>query len=335
MERYALVVSATLRQLGLRVVFHTREVNEAVAASIGVEVRNVTINRFPRKLRDFRFFRQINRSIGQAVGRQIALSRVRAKDVMVCGGTHLGYLHHARKVVGPFDLLQIWMEREAYRYARVVVSHSDLCRRDLEHWYRVPGQKITTLYPPVDSQLTPARDAAERVASRRKLALPLDKVVMLFPSTGHRRKGLNPICHALEALPDKVVLAVAGKPPSGRNWPFVRYLGYIENMAVAYHAADYTVLGSYYEPFGLVGPESLLCGTRLVFDENIGCLSAVKPEFVFTFSVWDIETIRRAVSAAVALAQLGDHHLSQPAEALRYDASPLAHTQALLEVLGL
>ena len=36
-------------------------------------------------------------------------------------------------------------------------------------------------------------------------------------------------------------------------------------MSELYNAVDFTILASYYEAFGLVGVESILCGTKIIF----------------------------------------------------------------------
>ena len=328
-------LAGTLVQLGHRVVFHAHKTDAALAEALGVELRISHVSRFPRKLQDFRFFRQVDRAGTQAEGLQIALARVRARDGVICGGTHRGYMIRARKLTGPFDWLQIWMETQAYSHARVVVSHSNLCTEELVRLYRVPDAKIVTVYPPVDGRFSPVREPSQRIECRRRLGLPLDRVVLLFPSMGHSRKGLQPLCQALSGFSDRVVVAVAGRPPSQTKWPFLHYLGYLNDMVEAYQAADFTILGSYYEPFGLVGPESIMCGTRLVFEENIGCLAAIKSEYVLTFSVWDAESIRRAVARAIELARQGHHHFTDPLAALRYNPSVAEHAKALVqEVTG-
>ncbi|HYG33546.1 MAG TPA: glycosyltransferase [Clostridia bacterium] len=330
MERYAITLADSLVKLGCRVVFHAHKTDRELAQSLGVETALLKVPKFPRKLRDFRYFRQVDRRLSETEGPQIALSRVRVRDMVICGGTHRGYLARARKWSGPLDWLQIWMETEAYRSARTVVSHSDLCTEELTNLYSISPGKIVTLYPPVDERFLPKSDPQLRAESRRQLGLPIDKPLFLFPSMGHSRKGLKPICEALKGLSEPFLLAVAGKPAGNLKHPFVHSLGYIEDMAVAYRAADFTILGSYYEPFGLVGPESILCGTRLVFEQDIGCLAAIKPEFALTFSVWDRESIRQAVSQAIALAQRGEHRISHPLEALRFNPSAEAHARVLL-----
>ena len=54
-------------------------------------------------------------------------------------------------------------------------------------------------------------------------------------------------------------------------------------MAALYSQADFSILASTYEPFGLVPVESLCMGVPVVISENLGCKgyisNAVKEEF--------------------------------------------------------
>lgn len=332
MERYAILLAATFKSLGHSVIVHARNCDPALAQETGAALEPIKSCRFPRKLCDYFYFRKVDRLAPPAHGVQLALSRVRARDLCICGGTHLGYLRRGRKLVGPFDKLQVWMEREAYRSARVVVSHSDRCTEELLSLYGLPENKVVTLYPPVDDKFSPAPDARETLACRDRLGLPRDKCIFLFPSMGHRNKGLFSICKALENCASELVLAVAGKPPARNRWGFVRYLGYVNDMALAYRAADFTILGSTYEAFGLVGPESILCGTRLIFEKNIGCLPVIKPEYVLTFSVKEPSEIRAAVASAINMARNGQHRIETPSEALLYNPGAAEHARSLLQV---
>jgi glycosyltransferase involved in cell wall biosynthesis len=331
-ERYAIALATALRQLDFSVAFHALGGDRALAESLGIDLRLIQVPRIPRKLESFRFFRQVEKVRHQVQGLQITLSRARVRDVLISGGTHLGYLARARKWTGPFDLLQIWMERQAYREPRLIVAHSDLLATDLTTKYHVPDRQLRTFYAPVDERFHAPGNPLPRQELRRRFGWPDNRVVFLFPSRGHGRKGLQVIGQALSYFPDRVLLAVAGKPAPG-DWPFVKSMGYIEDMPAAYRAADFTILASSYEPFGLVGPESILCGTRVVFEENVGCLPAIKPENVFPFSVWDPVSVREAVSRALTLAASGKHHIEQPLQGLRYDPHPIAHARAILDAL--
>lgn len=330
MERCAVSLATALRQMGRRVVVHTMTPDFELARSLGVELNVLKVPHMPRKLQTFRFFRAVEGARLCMDGLQIAFSRVRVRDIAICGGTHLGYMKRTRKWTGPFDLLDIWMERQTYASARVTVAHSDLIAEELVRRYGFAKQDIPILYPPVDERFTNIPNQPTRAELRQKFDWPKEKVVFLFPSKGHKNKGLHRICEALAPFQDRVILAVAGRPaPSGQS-PFIKPLGFVEDMVSAYRAADFTTLASYYESFGLVGPESVLCGTRLVFEKDIGCLPVIKPEFVFPFSVWNLESMKQGFANAIKLARENQHRVENPREALGYDPSALAHAQAVL-----
>src|ERR1039458_3411678 len=88
MESYAMSLAGTLVQLGHRVVFHAHKTDAALAEALGVELRISHVSRFPRKLQDFRFFRQVDRAGTQAEGLQIALARDRKSTRL--NSSHLG-----------------------------------------------------------------------------------------------------------------------------------------------------------------------------------------------------------------------------------------------------
>ena len=56
---------------------------------------------------------------------------------------------------------------------------------------------------------------------------------------------------------------VAGRPID-ETGPNIHYLGYRSDIEDVYRAVDFTILASTYEPFGLVGVESVLCGTPVL-----------------------------------------------------------------------
>ena len=277
-QRYCIIIAAAFKNLGYDVVVDARASDPRLAKSLGVKVNIVKVPRFLGRLRALIFFFAIEKLRTRVSGKQVALSRVCASDLVMCGGTHRGYLQHTNKFPGVSGWLQIWLENRAYSSCRTVISHSDLCTLELTKLYGVPEKKIVTLYPPVEWS-----DDSEKMPSgsdcRQKFGLPKDKFVFLFPSMDHKRKGLAPICKAIAGHFENVILAVAGRPARKHKWPFVHNLGYVDDMTEAYRAADFTILGSYYEPFGMVGPESVMCGTRVVLEENMGCSvdSIVRP----------------------------------------------------------
>jgi glycosyltransferase involved in cell wall biosynthesis len=237
-------------------------------------------------------------------------------------------------LTGLFDRLDVWMERQNYASARVTVAHSDLIAGDLEKYYGFTRLTIPILYPPVDDRFATIPDQPSRQELRQKFGWPEDKIVFLFPSKGHKNKGLHRVIEALAPFRDEIILAVAGRPATRLQPSFVRPLGFVEDLVPVYRAADFTTLASSYESFGLVGPESILCGTRLVFEQEIGCLPVIQRDFVFTFSLRDRGSIKEAFAQAIKLARENRHRIDRPAEGLRYNPSATAHARAILVAAG-
>jgi len=131
------------------------------------------------------------------------------------------------------------------------------------------------------------------------------------------------------ALP--VSLLVAGRPVESRS-PNIRYIGYRQDIADCYRAADFTILASRYEPFGLVGPESVLCGTPTVLPRGIGSTEALSSEACLTFDVDAPASLADAIERALARIREGRARLSAPLDHLSYSPGTRAHAAALLEL---
>lgn len=334
MEQYGLALATELSRTGWQVFVHARKADVKLAEQAGVTLKLYSVPRFPRALQDYRFSRIVSKLTPSLNGIQFALTRVPVKDGVICGGTSYGYLTQARKLAGPIDWLRIWMEKQAYRSARYIVSSSFLCQRELMERYQVPEKKILVLHPALRDEFLHLPPQPDRAALRRQLGLPEDRVVFLFPSSGHKRKGLWPILRALKSVGGDAALAVTGRPPRGAASDQVICLGYVDRLADAYTAADFTTLGSYYEPFGQVGPESILCGTPLVFEKQIGALEVVRPEAVLTFDVHNEPSIAAAFQEAVCRAKAGQSRIINPRSMLTYDPSMASQAKAMMDILS-
>ncbi|EEZ42679.1 LOW QUALITY PROTEIN: predicted protein, partial [Neisseria gonorrhoeae 35/02] len=173
----------------------------------------------------------------------------------------------------------------------------------------------------------------ETAALRAKYGFADHETVFLFPSTGHTRKGLELLADFFEQTELPVKLAVAGSPLP-RPIKNVVGLGFCTDMPELYRAADFTIMASLYEPFGLVGVESALCGTRVVLSENMACTEVMNEEAGFFFSRQNPETLAQAVARAVSLKKQGGHRLSDPMRALNYNPSLSHHIDRLTDMLA-
>jgi glycosyltransferase involved in cell wall biosynthesis len=259
----------------------------------------------------------------------IALSQTAAADIAICGGTHPGFLAAMGRRTRWKDRLAIGLERRHFGGAALVVAHSRLMAEQLSRYHGVKADKVQVLYPPVDAARFHAVDAAQRQALRERLGLPSDRAVFLLASTGHARKGLDLLVDALghSALP--VLLVVAGRP-TGLRAPNLRQLGFRTDMEDVYRAVDCTVMASRFEPFGLVGVESVLSGTPLIGEAAMGCMEVIRAPAAIPFCIDQRGSLQGAIDAAMARWRAGTLRVADPLSALGYDPSVDAHLDELL-----
>ncbi len=331
MERYALDIALGLSELGHDVTAFCRKA-ERGAGGMDALRNTVTVpstRLLPGKFRAEWFSRRLD-SLRKTAGldAHIACCMVEHPDIAVCGGTHIGYLSAMGKTPGVFDKRKIALEKAQYRNARLSIAHSARMRDELIRLYGVAPETIRLLYPPVSTARfsPPAREERERL--REGFGFRPDRKYFLFPSGGHERKGLPFLRRFFEATDLPAELVVAGRgTEEGRN---VRSLGYVADLERVYRAADATVLASQYEPFGLVGVESVLCGTPVVLADNIGCGEVLAAPFYFPFRPGDGEDFRRV---AGEVARLDREALPPPAASIRYDCGIGRHVEDLLACL--
>jgi glycosyltransferase involved in cell wall biosynthesis len=328
LERYAMDLVRGLVARGQRPAFFARKFDLSVPESGIVDRYRINVSFLPGKLRDVWFSMRLaalRRRAGVDV--LIGCNRVDSSEIAICGGTHRGFLRATGRPMRRSDRRQIELESRQYERSRVVVAHSDLMRAELLELYGVDDAKIRVLYPPVDGARFSPVDEASRAALRASYGFADHETVLLFPSSSHERKGLPLIEKVVNALDLPVVVAVAGRPPE-RTSEHVRYIGYVKDLENAYRAADYAILASTYEPFGLVGIESAMCGTPVILSSNIGCCDAIGDGAKRVFREGDADDLRRTIEAAV---RDGKRRVT-PADgpAVRYDASVDAHVAQLL-----
>ncbi|CAG9237315.1 Glycosyltransferase involved in cell wall biosynthesis [Paraburkholderia tropica] len=328
LERYAMDLVRGLAARDMRPAFFARKFDLSVPECALVERYRINVAFLPGKLRDVWFsWRLAALRRRAAVDVLIGCNRVDSSEIAICGGTHRGFLRATGRPMRRSDRRQIELESRQYAQSRVIVAHSELMRDELRELYGIDDSKIRVLCPPVDGTRFSPVDAAARAALRKQYGFAEHETVLLFPSSSHERKGLPLIQSVVEALDLPVVVAVAGRPPE-RASERVRYIGYVKDLENAYRAADYSILASTYEPFGLVGIESVMCGTPVIFSTNIGCADAIADSAKQLFAPGDAAGLRRIIESAVAAR--APRLDAAPSDAILYDASVPAHVDALL-----
>lgn len=179
-------------------------------------------------------------------------------------GQHLHIAGGARNPDPNTSVKEILLRRHhdsAVANAPVVIASNKSAAEVLSQ--RLPRvKKVVPLYPPIDTRRFRLRSKVERAAARATFGFSNTETYMLFPSTGHMRKGLDIAVAAVAELASKNIrLVVAGKPVKALN---VISLGFVEDMASLYAAVDCTLLPTRNDPFGLVIAESIRSGTPAI-----------------------------------------------------------------------
>ncbi len=329
-ERYARDVVQGLLDLGITPVVIARKIDRALPQAQRSRCYALPLRGVPRLWRSAAFDWRAGRILAKEQPHCVfGINHTAHADVAICGGTHPGFLQAMGKRAHWTDRRQIALERRCYAHARRIVAHSQRMRDELLHYYDLPPARIDVLYPPVDTARFTPLSPEHRQQMRARLGFPADRVVFLLVSTGHARKGLAELMRFFADTTLPVCLAVAGRsvPQQARN---VISLGYRQDIEAVYAAADYTVVASHYEPFGLVAVESVLCGTPVVIADIVGSAEVIADSAKITFPASDPANLSTALHTAYTQAQTRHQRLCNPAQTLLYDPSVATHVRQLL-----
>lgn len=334
LERYAMDLVRAMAEQGVKPAFFARAFDSTLPESRLVEARPIRVTFLPGKLRDHWFSWRVRRAKRAAgVDVLIGCNRVDSSDIAICGGTHRGFLRAIGRTPKRSDRWQIALEARQYARADIVVAHSVQMRDELCDLYGLDEAKVRVMFPPVEAARFQPCEPAARAALRKRFGFADDEIVLLFPSSSHDRKGLPLIEAALRDLDLPVVVAVAGRKSSSAD-PRIRYIGYVKDLEQAYRAADFTILASKYEPFGLVGVESVMCGTPVMLSDNIGCCDAIAAHAKSVFKAGDMDDLRATLDRVVQSRRqkASGTPVEVARDALRYDAAVASHVRALLDL---
>ena len=274
MEAYLLSLVKGFLKQGDRVTVYACKIDRSLARETECEVRQIR-PLWPRKMREFRFLHLCNKlPLRQEYDLSISMARSSCSHVAVCGGVHVETIRHIRRTSllrGFHDLFENYYEKKAFHESQYIMAHSETIAEQIRAHYHLDSNKLRVIYPPIDTDQFFLLDSAARTAARSSLGIVDKRLTILFVSCGHQRKGLHQLFQAFAELnPERYELLVAGSKIPSSHPKNVRYLGYLNDLAPVYAAVDFTILPSYYEPFGLVVPESVQCGTPVIVTKNIG-----------------------------------------------------------------
>ena len=304
MEAYMLSLVKGFIKAGDQVSIYTYEVDKKLASQYPCSIHRIRTLPLPGRWKKYHFIHQCNTTFpAHKYDISLSLTRTSCQDIAVCGGIHPEMVKQVKRTSlfrKIHDRFEIACEKKMFATVPSIMAHSRILRDEILSNYTVNPDKITTLFPPIDTDIFHPLDEAGKKDIKKRYAIAEKKTTFLFPSCGHQRKGLQPLLTAFGMLdPKKFELLVAGSPIPGRGPANVRHIGYIQNLAPLYASVDCTILPSQYEPFGLVIPESLQCGTPVITTRTVGAAELLSEYDGFIMNDTLPETIVKTVKTLV------------------------------------
>ena len=207
----------------------------------------------------------------------LSLGRTSNQQMVLCPGTHLGYLEALNKTVkSPVDRMNIYLDKLAFRDSKLVLAASQKIKDELIQLAHVPEDKIRILHPPTDTSKFNQSGLARKSEWREKYGLSKTKKSLLFVTTGNHLKGYDFLLKLMAELQDHPIeLVIAGIKPVHSELKNVKYLGYAEQVNELMWAADALVHPAIYEAYAQVVSEALFCGLPVIVSDRIGAKSVV------------------------------------------------------------
>ena len=175
--------------------------------------------------------------------------------------------------------LRIATEKKLARTCQRILAPTDREKENLLKHCQAPAEKIGVVPCGVNLDLFRPMDKA---AARQRLGFAEDESIVLYVGRFDPIKGIDRLLEAMAYLKHRKrtrLVIIGGDDPGTPEYQNLRqlsakfgieksvhFVGRIEQNQLPpyYSAADVLVVPSYYESFGLVGLESLACGTPVV-----------------------------------------------------------------------
>jgi len=175
--------------------------------------------------------------------------------------------------------LRIATEKKLARTCQRILAPTDREKENLVKYCHTSAEKIGVVPCGVNLDLFRPMDRAD---ARKHLGFDQDESILLYVGRFDPIKGIDRLLEAmayLKHLKRTRLVIVGGDGPGTPEYQnlqqlsakfgiqkFVHFVGRVEQSQLPpyYSAADALVVPSYYESFGLVGLESLACGTPVV-----------------------------------------------------------------------
>jgi UDP-glucose:(heptosyl)LPS alpha-1,3-glucosyltransferase len=290
-ERYCVNLARRLRVFGHDVTFIGESIDPELASE--VDFVPITVNRLTSWTKNRSFAENTGRAVREGrfdvaygLGRAFELDAIRITDRLQSHWLNVYYRNPAHRTLqrmNPRHRTMISLEQTIFHSSNVrrIVTQSRLDRELVVRYYRIPEEKVRTIYNGVDMNVFHPGVQQERSQVREELGVEPTRPLLVFASMDFQGKGLRSLLRAVAIARSgrELRLAVVGKGPIWRFRRMARALGVEESVLFVGHrcdihrfygAADLSLMPTTYEPFPNVNLESLACGTPALTTATAG-----------------------------------------------------------------
>ncbi|WP_260377798.1 glycosyltransferase family 4 protein, partial [Neisseria meningitidis] len=125
-ERYTLDLVKGLNRQNITPAVYATKFDHSIPEYALIEPHLVDQHRTLKKLRSFLFSSRLAQTRKNSAAKLIACHHADYADLLICGGTHLGYLHHMAQKPNLLDRLAIRRNRSNYATAKLIMAHSHM-----------------------------------------------------------------------------------------------------------------------------------------------------------------------------------------------------------------
>ena len=262
---------------------------------------------FPKSLRLFSFamkatkeIRDGNFDISFGVG-----NILRANVLQPHGGVHWAWFWRSLRaydhpilwtikflgrVLSPKQWVSGWIENAPYKGKNLprIIAISDMVKRDMMEWYKIPEGRIEVVYNGVDIERFHPRNRQYRSEVRKRHKIG-EEFVILFVSNNFRMKGLGYLIKALANLKGEgfppLKLLILGRDRRGPYLRLAKKKGILEEVVFAgsthepekyYGSADLLVHPTFYDACSLTVLEALASGLPVITTSSNGASGMIR-----------------------------------------------------------
>lgn len=193
------------------------------------------------------------------------------------------------KKIGPRRLVLSYLEHRIFvdKGCKVVMTNSELVKRNIIEHYMMDPEKIVVIYNGVDtSRFNPKVKEKYRKSLRDKYSIRKDEIVLVFVSNNFKLKRLDLVLEAMVLLKNnRIRLFVIGADNHRTylRWAInnslgdqVLFLGPKRNIEKYYAASDIFVLPTLYDAFANVCLEAMACGLPVITSDSNGAADLIR-----------------------------------------------------------